>query len=236
MLSFDEFPFDPAFFAYAKADPDTELFGDDDAAVLLPQRTAVGFVAGESAGAQQLVATLLEARVFQQRPRVILSVPDAGWRDALLEATHMTTKHIPRVDMTFATSRSGRAGEIKLLPLAGELLDHVRDECDPDFDSDYFRSLHGFGWCALDKGRVVSVAWAPALAGWAEIGVTTAASHRNRGFARAVGAAVVNEAILRNFTPHVSTDQRNAAAIAWARSLGFGDERFHDWVVLTPTK
>jgi hypothetical protein len=233
MLSFDDFPFDPAFLAYAKSDAGAETFGDGEAAILLPKLTAVGFVAGDAARASKLVEAMLDADIFQHRPRVILSVPDAGWRDALLAVEFVKSFRVQRVDMAFGEQRKSRSVSTELAPLTGELLNRVGGECDLDFEAEYFRSLNGFGWCAVDDSRVVSVAWAPALAGWAEIGVTTATSHRRRGLARGIGDAVLNEALLRGLRPHVSTNRENLAAIRWARSSGFAGERHHDWVVLT---
>lgn len=84
----------------------------------------------------------------------------------------------------------------------------------------------GFGFCSLVDGAPASVAVALAVgAGEANIGVVTAEPFRRRGLATLTCSAYVERCLDSGLVPTWDSDAANAASLATARKLGFGDER-----------
>jgi len=232
---FDSFPFDPAFLAYAHSDPDTKLLTDafdenSSFTFLLPRRTAVSFVCGHP---DRLAPDDLDRFLSLINRPLIFSVPNSNWLQKLTPPAPHKSWQVPRVDYTFVRDpASFPSPSAQILPLDDALLPRVRDEADPDFDPTAFRALNAFGHVALVENHIASVAWSPSIAGWAEIAVSTAPSHRQKGLARAIGQATLHESLRRNLRPHVSTNQQNTPARRWAESLNFSNPVPHNWAVI----
>jgi GNAT superfamily N-acetyltransferase len=228
--AFERFPFDRGFLTHALADlAGAAIYADRPseprAALLAAGWSRVSFVWGDP-GARDAGSLVVDAaRGHRPGRMVILSVPDAAWRDAIMAGAGPGAFVVPRVDYD-AFDRQGfergaahrTAGALPVVPIDGELIDRVRPECDEHFDPAAFRERGGIGFVALDANRehVRAVAWTATVGGQSNIGVATRPEHRRQGLANAVGRAVVERCLAAGVRLHVCTGATNSAA----RALG----------------
>jgi GNAT superfamily N-acetyltransferase len=234
--SFINFPHDRGFLAGALTEPDAAIYVDDfkspRVTLLTGNSTPVSFVTGDPAFAHAVADKLLELHHHKTRGFKILSPPDGSWHQTLVSYSKAEHWLIPRVDYQYDSNiQSFPVPTLEHFPLQGDLLDRVHADCDPEFDPDYFRQHNGIGFAATDLDRVVSVAWTPIVDNWTNIAIATAPEYRRRGLATGLGALLIERCRLLDVHLHVTTDQRNSAARAWARRLGFAGELLHDWTV-----
>src|SRR5206468_100788 len=110
------------------------------------------------------------------------------------------------------------------------LLKRIKAEVDPGFRTEIF-SRCGKGYCIVEQERILSVAWGPVQNFSIEIGVETVETHRQRGLATRVAAALIEDCMVEGIEPHASTNAAHDAARRWAQGLGFVDETHHSWIV-----
>jgi len=81
---------------------------------------------------------------------------------------------------------------------------------------------NGIGYCLLESDRIASICFTGFIGGGAcDITVMTDPAFRQRGYARLVSAALVEEACRRKLSPQWHTTTDNAASLAIAAALGF---------------
>ncbi len=234
---FADFPFDPGFLLLVLADPTAAVYADDvdapHAAILAGEGAPFCFVDGDLRSSDAVLEALAELRAMRRDPSMlIVSACPNAWNDALRKLP--SNWCIPRVDYKFNRLRFARhlvpnSYRVELLSQAhlGALA-----EGDFDFDVAHFHRTGGFGFVAIQEDRIVACAWSSSFAKWGEIAVGTMPKHRGRGLAKGLASRLIEECMLRDVTPHYTTDERNLAACAVANSLGFADPIAHGWVVL----
>lgn len=80
---------------------------------------------------------------------------------------------------------------------------------------------HGFGFCILRDGKIVSLASTYAISRHGiEIQVNTLENECGRGLATAISAALLLESLMRGLVPH--WDAANLASVKIAEKLGYG--------------
>jgi RimJ/RimL family protein N-acetyltransferase len=233
---FKNYPCDRGFLAYSLANPSATLFTDDLdqplVALLGEGYEPFCFVEGDARCSEGVIAALTKLR--QQRNEIlIISVVNRQWHDALLSMPQ--SRSIPRIDYEFQPERFTPIvvhDNYKIAPMTPKVIERVLTECDPDFCADVFHGTGGIGYVAMHGEKIVSSAWAPTLAGIAEISVATVEPHRRRNLAAATASALIQECLKRNIRPHFTIDQRNTAARAVALKLGFMQDILHEWIVL----
>lgn len=93
---------------------------------------------------------------------------------------------------------------------------------------------HGFGCCLVGDGEIICRCTAEYVsAGKCGIGVATAESCRQRGFATLTASAFIEECLRRQITPYWDAWLRNTASVATAEAVGLRKVQNH-WVYVGP--
>jgi hypothetical protein len=238
--AFADFPCDHGFLALAMNDQAVVAYESDSPSLrvvlLIAESSPVSFVRGDPAAANAIADKVLRQAGRSSRPIEILST-DPNWGPEFQGCEAKKAWRIPRLDYCLGCDSMQRVRPtvdpaFDVVPLEGELVDRVREQCDPDFSPDYFVNHRGMGFAALDRDRIVSVAWTPVANGWTNIAIATTDSYCKRGLASAVGAALIEKCLRDGLRVHVTTDERNVAARSWAKRVGLVASVRHDWVVL----
>lgn len=87
------------------------------------------------------------------------------------------------------------------------------------------------GFCLLDGDEIVCETFtSPAIRGVMEIGVTTKASHRGRGYARLTCSRLIQECDRLGYQTFWNCNAQNLPSVALARRLGYRRQRdYHLW-------
>lgn len=88
---------------------------------------------------------------------------------------------------------------------------------------------HGKGYALLnEENKIISEAYIDYTGGgYAEIGITTHPSYRQKGAASSLASYLVEDCIRNNLTPIWSADTGNLASIKTALNIGFRIERYY---------
>lgn len=181
---------------------------------------------------------LIPAAQSRYIPHFMVTVPDDAWA-AQLTAVFPQRPILPVARRAFRFTQPSLARQPAAPPgMALRPLHEVVDKT-ADLDADeargwvfsFWRTLdefarHGVG-AALVDGRTV-VSWCLsvyAAAGALELGVATAAAHRQRGLATVTAAAGAAACLARGATPHWQCDVANAPSLRLAQTLGFTPTR-----------
>ena len=103
------------------------------------------------------------------------------------------------------------------------------------WDSTHRLLSEGIIACAIVEGQIVATALTTAFSNkYADVGVYTDPAFRQRGFALAATAIVVNQVLAGGRTPVWSTGASNTASLRMAERLGFLESSRRKYVILVP--